>query len=95
MSYLRNRTTGEIYPMNEHLMRRGDFEEVDSPDAARAEAPEPEVVIAPAAKPKRTTKPKKAAPVVEMPKEEAPEVEAVEVDELLDELTDLDLGDDE
>lgn len=83
MPYLRNIHTGEIYPMNEHLMRRGDFEPIEElPGAAQPEE-------APAAEaPKKSRKPKApAAPVEPVP-------EVTEVPDLLDlddELAELDV----
>ena len=93
MPYLKHKETGEVYPLNEHLLKRGDFIEVESLDA---DLPKPELeefVIETAPKAKR--KPKaKAEPVVEAP---APAVEPddvdVDVSDLLDDLPE-DFGED-
>lgn len=60
MPYLRHTKTGELYPMSEHLLRRGDMEVVEDLPVAEAE-PEAEVP-----KPKAPRK-KKVEPVVEDP----------------------------
>ena len=97
MPYLKHKETGEVYPLNEHLLTRGDFIEVESLDA---DLPKPELeefVIEPTPKaaPKAKRKPKaKAEPVVEAP---APAVEPddvdVDVSDLLDDLPE-DFGED-
>lgn len=86
MAYLRHKSTGDIYPMSEHLMRRGDMEVVE--DLAKVE----EVVEdAPVVKPKATRK-KKAAPVEDVV-EDAPAEDELEGDpldaDLLDGLDDF------
>ena len=90
MPYLKHKETGEVYPLNEHLLKRGDFIEVESLDA---DLPKPEleefvIETAPKVAPKAKRKPKaKAEPVVEAP---APAVEPddvdVDVSDLLDDL---------
>lgn len=32
MPYLKHKTTGEVFPLNEHLLKRGDFVEIESLD---------------------------------------------------------------
>ena len=97
MPYLKHKETGEVYPLNEHLLKRGDFIEVESLDS---DLPKPELeefVIEPTQKAaqKAKHKPKaKAEPVVEAP---APAVEPddvdVDVSDLLDDLPE-DFGED-
>lgn len=74
MPYLKNLNTGEVYPMNEHLLRRGDFVEIETLDAA---APAVEEVVLDAPKPKRARA--KKAETVETPVDE-PEFAAADVD---------------
>ena len=96
MPYLKHKETGEVYPLNEHLLKRGDFIAVED---LNDELPKPdleEFVIEPApkAKPKAKRKPKaKAEPVVEAP---APAVEPDDVDVDVSDLLDLpeDFGED-
>lgn len=87
MSYLRNIHTGEIYPMNEHLMRRGDFEPVESLQApAEVEAAAPT-----AEKPKAAPKPRKKKDA-EVPLEPVPDVPDPDLDfddELLADMDDV------
>lgn len=81
MPYLRHKTTGEIYPMNEHLMRRGDFEAIESLPGA-----EPAPVVDEAVAPKKPRK-KKEAVVEEVPAEDDPLAGEPPFD--LDDLSDL------
>ena len=83
MAYLRNIHTGEIYPMNEHLMRRGDFEPVETLETP-VEVPEAPVAEKPRAAPK--PRKKKAVEVPEAP--EAPEAPDLDFDDEL--LADMD-----
>lgn len=93
MPYLKHKETGEVYPINEHLLKRGDFIEVQDLDD---ELPKPELeefVIEPSPKaaPKAKRKPKpKAEPVTPAP---APEVDDVDVSDLLADLPE-DFGED-
>lgn len=77
MPYLRHKSTGDLYPVSDHLMRRGDMEMVE-------DAPVEDVVVeAKPAKVKRA--PKKAA----APKEVVALAEVEIVDDI-PELDDLD-----
>lgn len=95
MPYLKHKETGEVYPLNEHLLKRGDFIEVQDLDD---ELPKPEleefvIETAPKVAPKAKRKPKaKAEPVVETPAP-VPEVEDVDVGDLLADLPE-DFGED-
>jgi hypothetical protein len=86
MPYLKNLTTGEVYPMNEHLLRRGDFVEVETLDTP---APAVEEVTISVPEPKAKRAPRKKAEVVP----EAPPIEDEDVgtDDIPD--VDVDLGD--
>lgn len=75
MSYLRHKVTGEIYPHNDGLLRRGDFDQFETLEAAKAgvvEEVELKVETVKAAKPKARPAKKSEPAVVETPVE--PEV---------------------
>lgn len=95
MPYLKHKETGEVYPLNEHLLKRGDFIEVQD---LNDELPKPELeefVIEPApkAKPKAKRKSEPKAEPVAVEPEPAPEVEDVDVSDLLADLPE-DFGED-
>lgn len=56
MPHLRHKSTGDIYPMSEHLMRRGDMEVVEDAAPEKPAAP-----AKPAAKPPKPAAQKPAA----------------------------------
>lgn len=89
MSYLKNLTTGEVYPTNEHLLRRGDFVAVESLDAP-APVVEEVTLDVPAPKAKRAPRKKEAPVVEETPEasdETVPEVDLGDID-----FSDINLG---
>lgn len=91
MPYLKHKETGEVYPLNEHLLKRGDFIEVQD---LNDELPKPdleELVISPAPKAKPKAK-RKVEPKAETPAP-VPEVDDVDVGDLLADLPE-DFGED-
>lgn len=90
MAYLKNVNTGEVYPMNENLLRRGDFVAVDDIDSPLP-APEFEELKIDSAKPEKkpAAKPRKPKAAKAAPAPE-PASEAAELDVGID--LDLDLS---
>lgn len=81
MAYLKSRITGEVFPMNEHLLKRGDMVEVDSLDAELPSEVEDVVVLATPTPKTRAAKPRTPKPVTPtIP--EGPSLDDLEVPEV-------------